>query len=325
MKTKLLLGISLCICIFYSCDPENKDIIKPEQPPIEQPEQPNKPEEPEEPQKPEEPAPINGIININNEYMAVGTRDWDAIAFGNGKYVVGGYDYYVTSSTDGINWETPKQLATNTNTSFASIAYGNGKFVATGNKRSSTSTDGVNWTSVKGFSKCGGNKVIFDGTRFIAVGDAHSALSIDGISWTEYQIGGTYDNFKPIIYGNGKYVTINGTGQIYTSTNGENWTKNASSFGNNNWINGTFGNGIFLICGRRTQGGNVYINTLTSTDGENWVQNTTSIYGSFSSITFGNEKFVGTFNQSVYTSIDGKNWELNGATIPFLANDVIVM
>ena len=90
MKIKILLGISLCICILCSCDPKNKDIIEPLQPTIEQPEEPNKPAEPEEPQKPEEQAPIKEIININNKYMIIGTNDWYAITYGNKKYVAVG-------------------------------------------------------------------------------------------------------------------------------------------------------------------------------------------------------------------------------------------
>ena len=41
----------------------------------------------------------------------VGTNSWNAIAYGNGKYVAVGSSGYVTTSTDGINWTTPKQIA----------------------------------------------------------------------------------------------------------------------------------------------------------------------------------------------------------------------
>ena len=41
----------------------------------------------------------------------VGTNGWNAIAYGNGKYVAVGANGYVTTSTDGVNWTTPKQIA----------------------------------------------------------------------------------------------------------------------------------------------------------------------------------------------------------------------
>ena len=52
-------------------------------------------------------------IKIEDDIMAVvGTNTWNAIAYGNGKYVAVGLGGYVTTSTDGVNWTTPVQRIT---------------------------------------------------------------------------------------------------------------------------------------------------------------------------------------------------------------------
>ena len=61
----------------------------------------------------------------------VGTNNWNAIAYGNGKYVAVGASGYVTTSTDGKTWTTPTKIAEFSYT-WNDIAYGNGKFVVVG-------------------------------------------------------------------------------------------------------------------------------------------------------------------------------------------------
>lgn len=77
----------------------------------------------------------------------VGTNGWNAIAYGNGKYVAVGANGYVTTSTDGVNWTTPKQIAGSSYT-WNGIIYANGKFVVCGQySYIAVSTDGTNWTT----------------------------------------------------------------------------------------------------------------------------------------------------------------------------------
>lgn len=329
MKTKLLSAL-LFVYILCSCSPDHKEIIEPEQPPIdnpeqpEEPEQPNKPEEPEEPQKPEEPAPIKGIININNEYMAVGNRDWYAITYGNGKYVAVGYGMNTTTSTDGENWTTPKAIQSS-NYRLFSVAYGNGKYI-TFNELGhlSTSTDGINWTTprvpISGMKSDA--KVIFIDGRFIGVANfndynGHAIYSTNGEDWVHYKIGN--GDFDVIMYGKGIYVAVSAIGNVYTSTDGENWTKSTQSLSPQmTWLDGAFGNGKFVVINGGT--GNKHI--AISSDGENW---TIKAVGSsfFKCIAFGDGKFIATnYYREVYTSIDGENWT-QLKNLPFEANDII--
>lgn len=327
MKIKILLGISLCICILCSCDPKNKDIIEPLQPTIEQPEQPeepNKPAEPEEPQKPEEQAPIKEIININNKYMIIGTNDWYAITYGNKKYVAVGNNMFTTTSIDGENWTTPKAIQSS-NSRLYSMAYGNEKYV-TFNELGylSTSTDGINWTTpripISGMkNKVGGLTFIND--KFIGVtlinNNSYAIYSTDGENWVHYKIEN--GNFNIIMYGNGIYVAVSVNGVVCTSIDGENWTINAKELSpQSTWNDGTFGNGKFVVINGET--GNKHI--ATSTDGKNW---SIKVVGTsyFKCIAFGDGKFIATnYYKKVFTSTDGENWtQLDD--LPFEANDII--
>lgn len=329
MKTKLLSAL-LFICIFYSCGPDRKEIIEPEQPPIDNPErpddteQPNKPDIPEQPEEPQKPSKMKGIININNEYMAVGTKNWNAITYGNGKYVVVGSNMFTTTSTDGENWTTPKAIQDGSYYGLFSVAYGNEKYI-TFNESGylSTSSDGINWTSPKipisGMnSKVGG--LTFINGKFIGVAmfndnNGHAIYSTDGENWTHCKIGN--GNFNVIMYGNGIYVAVNAIGNVYTSANGENWTKSTKSLSPQmTWLDGAFGNGKFVVI----NGQDEYI--VISTDGENWTRKTVGT-SHFKCITFGDGKFIATnYYLEVYTSTDGENWtKLND--LPFEANDII--
>lgn len=49
-------------------------------------------------------------IKINEEDMIIGTNSWNAIAYGNGKYVAVGSSGYVTTSTNGTSWTTPVRI-----------------------------------------------------------------------------------------------------------------------------------------------------------------------------------------------------------------------
>ena len=122
----------------------------------------------------------------------VGTNKWQDIAYGNGKYVAVGYNGYVTTSTDGKTWTTPKQVGTGY---WNTIAYGNGKFVMIGGYSVSSSADGITWSTIQYIGS-----------------DVRASLG-------------------DITYGNGKFVIAMWDGYITTSTDGETWTKPARKFG----------------------------------------------------------------------------------------------
>jgi conserved domain protein len=133
MQIKVFCMVVLCAFLFIACEKDNDD-YEPIKPPVEQPEEPVKPEKPDEPEKPEKPTTppaTDDIINvkIGDSNMIVGSNNWNAITYGNGKYVAVGEKGYVTMSTNGVDWSTPKQVGSKV---WHAITYANGKFVAVG-------------------------------------------------------------------------------------------------------------------------------------------------------------------------------------------------
>jgi len=93
------------------------------------------------------------------------------------------------TSTDGVTWT---RRSSGTVSGLSSVAYGNGKFVAVGNK----TTDGFSLSNVE-------------------------LTSANGTTWTQ-QITATADH--GIAYGNGVFVGLTDGNYIIKSTDGMNWT-----------------------------------------------------------------------------------------------------
>ena len=209
--------------MFYSCDPEHKETIDPEVPPIEKPEEPDYPDEPKIPS-------TNTIINLNNEFMIVGSNSWNSVAYGNGIFVaVGAKGYYTTSSNEGTTWATPKQLSITGD--FNSVIFANGRFVALGsNGNVAVSTDnGGAWKVSKPFNTEYWRGVAYGNGKFVAVqsggGLATVSTSTDGVTWTTAkQVGGVSNNWQGIAFGNGKFIVVGSSGYYATSTDGDTWS-----------------------------------------------------------------------------------------------------
>ena len=149
MKIKLFC-IVLCLCVFMTCE-KNEPVISDEPviPPTDQ------------PKEPQESISTDGIINWNNEFIIVGdnnmanigSNDWNAVTYGNGRYVTVGDSNSAACSIDGISWTTTTISDAPT---IMAVCCGNGKFVAVGRIWNASgyyiraiyySTDGINWTS----------------------------------------------------------------------------------------------------------------------------------------------------------------------------------
>lgn len=110
-------------------------------------------------------------------------KSWEAVTYGNNKFVVIGSDGYISTSSNGRQWNTQQQGYINLPNK--AIAYGNGKFVTVGNDGYvSVSIDGATWTAPKQVGTNSWNDVIFSNDRFIAISGTRFATSIDGITWT---------------------------------------------------------------------------------------------------------------------------------------------
>ena len=144
-------------------------VFEPVEPPI---------EKPEDPTTPPSTKDLRTIKIEENIMAVVGTNNWNAIAYGNGKYVAVGASGYVTTSTDGKTWTTPTKIAEFSYT-WNDIIYANGKFVV-----------------------CGSYSYI--------------AVSTNGTNWTTYKVDSSAKyHWNGIAYGNGKFVVVGGSGRYH--------------------------------------------------------------------------------------------------------------
>ncbi len=222
--------------------------------------------------------------------VTVGSYGLSDVIYANGKFVAVGAEFSgvdlitnVQVSTDGVNW-TRYTPFTN-GPALKAITYGNGLFVAVANgggNRVVTSPDGISWT-LRNASNNGNSwqSVAFGNNTFVAIantGTNRTMYSSDGINWTGLNLNiGT----NKIIFGGGKFTT----GQNY-STNGISWTNasviNFPPFGI------AYGNGIFVAIG---QAGTDRI--AISTDAATWQLVTAPALNSWTTLTYGDYKFVG--------------------------------
>ncbi|WP_304726897.1 hypothetical protein [uncultured Alistipes sp.] len=153
----------------------------------------------------------------------IGSANWYAIAYGNGKYVAISSDGYATTSTNGSTWTMPKQVTSN---SLYDILFADGKFVAVGTKTFSyTSTDLATWSTKKSIGTTSVRTLTYGNGRFIATGiGGFCASSEDGQTWTKLNANLGNVSADCCVYGNGKFM-ISASGRIYTSADGANWTE----------------------------------------------------------------------------------------------------
>jgi len=267
---------------------------------------------------------LSSIFGENNQ----ASNGIYAIAYGNDKYVVGGYVYInsekkckIAYSSDGVKW-TPVDVSSIFDYSIDAIAYGNGKFVAVGyyGYKVAISTDSVTWT--EGTCNIRIKAIAYGNGIFVGVGyDGKIATSSDGLTWTAIDTGTIFDyvsygqtrktDILSIAYGNGNFVALGGFGtkMAYSSNGGATWTAvdasdilgtNASS--SSSTIPITFGNNKFIIAGTGNK-------IATSMDGTTWTVTDSVLGGGLGAIyglAYGNNKFVfGDVTGDIASSTDG--------------------
>jgi hypothetical protein len=290
---------------------------------------------------------LSGLLVSTNgfDWSHVGTLpvpSTSGVVEGNGTYIVQSSSG-VYASTDGTNWVRSGLPA------FSTILYGNGHFVAYSGttwdfgRYIISSRDGITCHSVW---VPGIESVIFKGEMFYGLG-SHMVASPDGLTWT--RVGDTppglwvnellpTDNglyalqrgFAPItvlhsidgrewkelflplelgaISGIASHentrVAIGSSGAIAVSTNNISWTIHHKDAAPLKHI--LYGGGQWIVFGQTPSNSVV----LTSSDAHNWTR--TPLDRAFSSIAFGNGRFVGVDGSAtVQTSTNGTHWQTN--------------
>jgi hypothetical protein len=244
----------------------------------------------------------------------------DAIAYGNGQYVVVGVDGFewntgdVLTSRDGVHWVHRQLGAPNGGTS---VAYGQGRFVVAGSLHTAwTSADGTNWIIGHDFV---GYQIGYANGQFLTSSWEGILMSTDGSNWVRRLVSldcGTDFYFGGIAYGNGQFVAVGFAGGsetcphpvIVSSSDGVNWVQRSAGTTNSSLGRVAFGNGRFVAIGETFQGG-TFVATLvvTSADGVNWVSTEFPNLKYLSSIAFGSGLFVAV-GPTIMSSTDGLNW-----------------
>jgi hypothetical protein len=175
-----------------------------------------------------------------------------------------------------------------------SIAYGNGRFVASNGTNLAYSDNGIDWAS----SATVGGKLAYGGGKFVSVKSGTLAYySDDGINWNSTTISSTSRNWNAITYGNGRFVALN-TDSIATaySTDGITWIA-GGSLTSTGWNSITYGNGRFVAVGGKAGGDGG--RSAYSTDGATWTLGSPPFTQNWISIAYGNGRFVAAANTGV--------------------------
>lgn len=150
------------------------------------------------------------------------------IAYGNGIFVAvtDGKGLY---STDGVTWLYSDIKSSTYTTTYRSITYNNGKFVAVGaTDYISFSYDGIHWNKAVKITNTTSHSLYsieYINDRYIAVGNSGCiCYSYDGIFWKKIN-SNTSRRLYSICYGNGKIV-IGGNNIIICASFKKNDTKN---------------------------------------------------------------------------------------------------
>ena len=212
----------------------------------------------------------------------------------------------VKNSSDILtNWKSATPLASELQTTWKSLAYGNGTFVAVANDKSMYSMDGgENWT-VSGLTTGDWRSVCYGNGIFVAVGVglANTYFSRDGISWTAskniIEDGSTVDLYA-VDYGENHFVAVgnysNDENELsFFSSDGANWQEGHIVEGTSDhhtYKSVAYGNGTFVAVGGAND--DLMTECKVSGYGQSW-STRTIISGDgkeFIKVCFGNGMFI---------------------------------
>jgi hypothetical protein len=213
-----------------------------------------------------------------------------------------------------------------TSAAWTSQAYGNGYYVgvagtAPGTTTAGYSTNGTTWTvgstlpaSVNWSAVAAG--VISGSWYYVAVstGSSSSAYSTNGTSWSSMS-GLVVGNWNCIAYGNngttGYFMIVNsGNNGCYISTSGTSWTVTGNLPSSSTWSCLAYGVGpkIWVALAGGTNSTNII--AYSTSNGTSWLQTTLPVSANWTSVTWGNGRFVAVAQGStaVIYSTNGVNW-----------------
>ena len=237
------------------------------------------------------------------------TMDWFdlvAVAHGNGTFVAVGPFGGLLTSTDGEHWTKRSIPGASYPGELSDVTFGNGRFVAVGNRSVISSVDGVEWQAWPGAVNHDLATVGFGNGKFVAYRNGVPAgiISSDGVNWSSFALQPALAfGIRSVAFGNGLFVGVTAS-QIRTSPDGTNWTAQTDL----SFHSVTFANGTFLAVGERI---------ARSVDGTNWDLVLPPQTNFLAAATFGDGKFVVVGERGMLlTSSDGIDWTIRGGGTP---------
>jgi hypothetical protein len=167
------------------------------------------------------------------------------------------------------------------------------------------------WQALNQYTAGTISRIIFARNQFYAFGTSGTLTSPDGVTWTMtpsgHPLSGASGN---VVYGNGRFVSTDYSGNVYSSADGISWNTAANLGASATGI--IFGNGMFVALGN-TEGYNQPTPVFLSTNASQWTTYQTGLTNyEFTGGTYANGTFVGIGsdgnNFSTITSMDGQNW-----------------
>jgi hypothetical protein len=224
------------------------------------------------------------------------------------------------NSSAGMTWNSTGNVPASS--SWNSITYGSGKFVAVGSNsagnagRAMYSTDGINWTLGSGVpaTATSWSTVTYGNGIFVATSTNYIMYSSDGINWNSASTSLVGQIMNGGAYGNGRFVVSYYNGFVY-SVDGSHWTVVSLGWTRSHII---FANGNFMAL-------EFDPNLGVSSDGVNWSYLNDANVGntSLGSLAYGNGTYVATsgagVQHSVYSTNGGVSWSsISMPTEPYL-------
>lgn len=242
---------------------------------------------------------------------------WESIAYGNGRFVaVASASPNNICAADDLSGEWVG--TTNASMSMLrSVAFGGGKFVAVGSFGTiRVSADGRNWAKPSLSITSTFSSVTYGKGIFVAVTNSTVITSDNGVTWSRWPIPSTQE-WSSVCFGGGKFVAVSGgivtsSQKVMVSSDGKSWT--AHDTGNvGEWVSVCYGNGIFVAVAQdRTRDA-----VMTSFDGITWTRQKLPTTGEVKSVAYGNGRFVAvrsTNRENVLSSVDGVNWKIENVS-----------
>ena len=226
----------------------------------------------------------------------------------------------VYSIEPAVRFTSPNYTAVNavlpSSANWVGIAYGKGKYVAINLAGGAAiSTNGQSWTAGGSLGGANWSSIAYGNNLFVAVnsGSGIVSTSADGLTWTSGTTGGA--GYTSVAWGNGRFIAV-GTGtDVAYSNEGTNWSHSTVPSGS--WTDAVYSSlGVWVIVGSNNSSTSLY-----STDsGATWQSSTLPATANWSSVIWGNSRFVAIAYASANTaySFDGINWI--SSTLPSTAN-----